>query len=131
VKTLLLALGLIAAQTAAALTPAELLTSLQGEASKHAGQAFTASVARGEGFFRKAGREWSCSSCHTDDPRKPGSHKVTGKAIKPMAPATNAERFTDRAKVDKWFRRNCKDVFARECTSAEQADVLAYLISLR
>ena len=37
---------------------------------------------------------------------------------------------TDSARVDKWFRRNCKDVLARECSAAEKADVLAYLIGL-
>jgi len=33
--------------------------------------------------------------------------------------------------VDKWFRRNCKDVLSRECSAAEKADVMAYLISLK
>ena len=51
--------------------------------------------------------------------------------IEPLAPAFNAERFTDQAKVDKWLRRNCKDVFSRECTAPEKADVLAYLLSLK
>ncbi|MFP5443986.1 MAG: DUF1924 domain-containing protein, partial [Betaproteobacteria bacterium] len=35
--------------------------------------------------------------------------------------------FTDTAKVDKWFRRNCNDVLSRECTAMEKADVLAYV----
>jgi hypothetical protein len=35
------------------------------------------------------------------------------------------------AKVDKWFKRNCKDVLSRECTAIEKADVLAYLIGLK
>jgi hypothetical protein len=48
-----------------------------------------------------------------------------------MAPAFNPQRFTDAAKVDKWFRRNCKDVLARECSAAEKADVLAWLLSLK
>ena len=38
---------------------------------------------------------------------------------------------SDSAKVEKWFRRNCKDVLARECTAAEKADVLAWLMTLR
>ena len=67
-------------------------------------------------------------------PRTPptgqGKHASTGKAIAPMAPAANPKAFTDAAKVDKWFRRNCNDVLERECTPAEKADVLAYLISL-
>ena len=64
------------------------------------------------------------------DPRLAGRHAVTGKAIKPMAPAVNPARFTDPKKVEKWFRRNCRDVLERECTSGEQADVVAYLRSL-
>ena len=48
-----------------------------------------------------------------------------------LAPAFNPERFTDPAKSEKWFRRNCNDVLARECTAAEKADVLAWLISLK
>ena len=48
-----------------------------------------------------------------------------------MAPAFNAERFTDAAKVEKWFRRNCNDVVGRECTAAEKADVLAWLSTLK
>jgi Domain of unknown function (DUF1924) len=43
----------------------------------------------------------------------------------------NPKAFTDSAKVDKWFRRNCKDVLARECSAGEKADVLAYLNSLK
>lgn len=35
------------------------------------------------------------------------------------------------AKADKWFRRNCKDVLSRECTAAEKADVLAWLVQLK
>jgi hypothetical protein len=61
----------------------------------------------------------------------PGLHVVTSKPIAPMAPAFNAERFTDAVKSEKWFRRNCKDVLKRECTDAEKADVLAYLLSLK
>ena len=39
--------------------------------------------------------------------------------------------FSDPAKVEKWFRRNCNDVAGRECTAGEKADVLAWLISLK
>jgi hypothetical protein len=87
---------------------------------------------RGRVFFgsRHAG-DWSCTSCHGSPPTAPGKHASTGKAIDPMAPAVNPKVFTDTAKVDKWFRRNCNDVLKRECSAGEKADVLAYLISLR
>jgi len=57
----------------------------------------------------------------------PGQHAITGKAIKPMAVAANPERFTDPAKVEKWFGRNCKEVIGRACTANEKADFIAYL----
>jgi uncharacterized membrane protein len=85
---------------------------------------------RGRAFFTtKHGGEWSCSSCHNAPPTTEGKHASTSKPIAPMAPAFNAKAFTDEAKVDKWFRRNCKDVVSRECSAAEKADVLAYLIA--
>lgn len=90
------------------------------------------SATRGQQFFQsKHGNDWSCSSCHTLDPTRSGEHAVTGRAILPMAPAANPQRFTDAAKVEKWFRRNCRDVLGRECTAQEKGDVLAWLGSLR
>jgi Domain of unknown function (DUF1924) len=92
----------------------------------------TPSVADGQSFFTsKHGGDWSCSSCHGAPPTGQGKHVVTNKAIAPLAPAFNAERFTDTAKSDKWFRRNCKDVLTRECTDAEKANILAFLLSLK
>lgn len=88
------------------------------------------SAERGRQLFNTRGTDWSCATCHTANPREGGRHTVTGKAIAPMAPAVNARRLTDPAKVAKWFKRNCKDVFARECTAQEQGDVVAYLRSL-
>lgn len=86
---------------------------------------------RGRVFFTsRQGGDWSCASCHGNPPTQPGKHASTGKPIDPMAPAANPKAFTDTAKVDKWFRRNCKDVLQRECSAAEKADVLAYLIGL-
>lgn len=114
-----------AAATAHAATPAQLL-------SGYAAQAGAApSPARGQQFFTTThGREWSCASCHGQVPTGPGRHAGTGKPIAALAPAASG-RFTDPAKVEKWFRRNCNDVAARECTPAEKADVLAWLITLK
>ncbi len=89
-------------------------------------------VERGRVFFTSPhGGEWSCSSCHGQPPTRPGQHASTGKAIDTMAPAVNPGAFTDTAKVDKWFRRNCRDVLQRECSAGEKADVLAFLTSLK
>lgn len=90
------------------------------------------SAEQGRVFFNsKHGGQWSCASCHGTPPTGEGKHASTGKAIKPLAPAFNPQTFTDSARVDKWFRRNCKDVLSRECSAAEKADVMAHLISLK
>ncbi|MFO1217190.1 MAG: DUF1924 domain-containing protein [Burkholderiaceae bacterium] len=91
-----------------------------------------AAAERGQAFFNAThGRQWSCASCHGSAPVGTGKHASTGKPIGALAPAANAERFTDPAKVEKWFRRNCNDVLGRECAPAEKADVLAWLMSLK
>ena len=72
----------------------------------------------------------SCTTCHSTDPRASG-RAPSGKTIDAMAVSATPSRYTDAAKVEKWFRRNCMDVLARECTAGEKADVLAYLSSLK
>ena len=131
-KRLFLMLGLIlAALPVFAETPEAVLAALKSEASAMPGfQDFSA--ARGEAFFKeKHGGEWSCASCHTENPASEGKHAKTGKIIKPLAPSANAERFTDMAKVAKWFKRNCNDVLERVCTPQEKGDVLAYLLTVK
>ncbi len=87
---------------------------------------------KGQVFFNnRQGGEWSCASCHGTPPTTQGKHANTGKVIAPLAPAFNPKAFTDTAKVDKWFKRNCNDVLSRECSASEKADVLAYLNSLK
>jgi hypothetical protein len=118
--------AVLAAGAAQAATPAELLAGYVAAAGA------AASAERGRGFFNAThGREWSCASCHGAVPVQGGRHASTGKAIAPLAPAANGERFADPAKAEKWFRRNCNDVVGRECTPLEKADVLAWLVTLR
>ncbi len=89
-------------------------------------------AAQGQVFFgSRHGGDWSCAACHGTPPTAQGKHASTGKTIAPLAPAFNPKAFSEAAKVDKWLRRNCKDVLSRECTAAEKADVLAYLASLK
>ena len=121
-----IALLLCASFQTLAATPAEMLAGYAAQAGQ------PANALRGETFFKAShGQEWQCTSCHGKSPMTGGRHASTDKAIEPLAPAATAKRFTDSAKTEKWFRRNCKDVLARECTPAEKADVLAWLISLR
>lgn len=132
-RTRLLALvGLTAAMLLAGAARAGDTTPAQqlGRFSAQAGAPGNAD--QGKAFFdTQHGGEWSCSSCHGKPPVKTGQHASTGKEIAPLAPAFNANAFTDSARVDKWFRRNCKDVLRRECSAAEKSDVLAWLISLK
>ena len=118
---------------ALAAAPAMAATSPSEQMAAYAAQGGGAAQAvRGQAFFTtKHGKDWSCSTCHTATPTVDGKHASTGKVIAPMAPAFNAERFTDAAKTEKWFRRNCNDVVGRECTAAEKADVIAFLLSLK
>jgi hypothetical protein len=81
-------------------------------------------------FTQTHGKDWSCASCHGNPPISVGKHASTNKVIPALAPSSNADAFTETAKIEKWFRRNCNDVLARECTPQEKANVLAYLISL-
>lgn len=114
-----------------AATPAELLAGYRTAA----GAGFTPSAQRGAAFyaepFNVSAKMPGCTSCHTDKPAQAGRHVVTDKAIKPLAPTANAERFTDGAKAEKWFGRNCKEVVGRACTAAEKADFLAYMMEGR
>lgn len=127
-KFLLLGLVLALPAAAQADTPAAIAAQLRQAAGGEA------SAARGEQLFRAksgAGEAAACTACHTDDARATGSHLRTRKAIEPLAPVANPARFTDMAKVEKWFKRNCQDVLARACTATEKADFAAYMISLR
>ncbi|MFN3594763.1 MAG: DUF1924 domain-containing protein [Thiobacillaceae bacterium] len=114
-----------------AATPQEILKFYLDEAAR-AQPGFTASTQRGARFYRHPFNHNAvmpaCKTCHTDNPTRPGQHVVTGKDIKPLSPRTNADRFTDPAKVAKWFRRNCTEVLGRECSAAEKADLISYLM---
>lgn len=91
------------------------------------------SSAIGESLWRKivihqqSGQERSCTTCHTDDLKQAGKHAKTGKPIDPMAPSVNPQRLTDPQKIAKWFKRNCKWTFNRECTEPEKEAFLSYI----
>ena len=121
----LMALAFVASP-AHAVAPSELLQGYTAQAGA------PPQAARGQKLFTQThGREWSCASCHGALPTQAGRHASTGKTIATLAPGFNAERFADAAKTEKWFRRNCNDVMGRECSAAEKADVLAWLLSLK
>jgi mono/diheme cytochrome c family protein len=126
-RTVATAMALGASLPAGAATPAELLDAYTAQAGR------PASPERGQRFFnQKFGRDFeNCAECHGAVPIGPGKDLASNKALKPMAPATNPARFTDKARVEYMFRINCKDVVGRDCTAAEKADLIAWLISLK
>jgi hypothetical protein len=127
-------LAVLLATTAQAATPADLLATYRAEAAKQTAGFQPAAQRGGEFFARRFGvsaQMPACTSCHTDNPAQAGRHAVTDKPIKPLASNANAERFTDAAKVEKWFRRNCTEVVGRECSAAEKADFIAYMMGGR
>ena len=116
------------AGAAQAATPADLLAGY----TKAAGA--PASTERGQKLFTRTfdtPMGFSCSSCHGAVPTQRGKDQVTDKMITPLAPATNAARFTHPAKVEHAFRVNCPDVVGRDCTAGEKADVLSWLMTLK
>ncbi len=126
-----IAAGLIS-MSASAQTPGEILSAIRTEAKNSNSFFEEFSADRGASFFRqKTAKESSCATCHTENPAMPGKHAKTGKIIEALAPAANKERFTDPAKVNKWFRRNCNDVLERACTPQEKGDVLTYLLTVK
>jgi len=69
----------------------------------------------------------ACTSCHGKDPRGTGK-TPTGKTIDAMAASVTPARYTDPAKVEKWFKRNCTEVLGRDCTPQEKGDWLTFML---
>ncbi len=96
---------------------------------------FTPSAEDGKVFFNRQiglqGHKVSCASCHTSNPADNGKHVVTGKLIRPLAPAVNAKRFTDLEKVEDKFVEHCNDITGSDCTAQEKANFITYLITVK
>lgn len=112
-------------------TPASLMAGYVAQAARET-PGFTPSANRGHNFFTK---EWgvsrkmpNCTVCHGKNLNVDGKHVITDKRIAPFSPVANPERFTSYAKVEKWFKRNCKEVIGRECTATEKADFIQFII---
>ncbi len=69
----------------------------------------------------------ACTSCHGKDTRGAG-RSPTGKTIDAMAVSATPARYTDPAKVEKWFKRNCTEVLGRVCTDQEKGDWLSFML---
>lgn len=118
----------------AAAGPVEDLLATYATAAKAADPGFSAfSASQGESFFmaqHQGGKPDtpSCTSCHTQNVKKPGQTRA-GKAIEPMALSANPGRFSDAAKAEKWFGRNCNTVLGRDCTAVEKGNIITWLAS--
>jgi cytochrome c553 len=123
-----LAFGLLAAPVAFA-TPASdtLLAKYKSEGAGKADPAKAKSDWTREEVVD--GEKMSCATCHGNDFGKSGKHHRTGKVIEPMSMQVNAERYSEVKKIEKWFKRNCKDAWGRECTAQEKADFLTFLLA--
>lgn len=127
-----LAAGLLAGPLAAIAGPRDDLLAGYSSAAKKVDPGFTGfSASRGDSFHRRAfagGKTETpaCASCHSNDPRAAG-RTPAGKRIEPMAVSISADRYTDQAKVEKWFRRNCQEVLGRECSAQEKGDWLSFM----
>ncbi len=85
--------------------------------------------AKGQQLWYSTVNRRGCTSCHGNDPGNPGKHNKTGKLIQPMAFSVNSDRYQDGKKIEKWFFRNCKWTFGRQCSPQEKADILTWLSS--
>lgn len=96
-------------------------------------KAFTAEAGRKFYLVRRTWQsgDFTCSGCHTEDPRKEGRHIATKAPIKPLAPSANPERFTDIQKVEANFTAHCMDLHERDCRAHEKGNLIAYLMSVK
>jgi len=128
-KRVVLIASLCAVAPVFAEAPQQVLAALIAEAGGKASPMQGEKLFRGKFTGGKSAE--SCTACHGDDPKVPGQHIKTHKAIDPVAPAAQRDRFSDPAKVEKWFKRNCPEVLGRVCTPQEKADFAAYMISVK
>jgi len=123
-KTGILSAGLLMVVSMTA--NADVVDNMQASYRDSAAKEFSA--AKGQMLWQQAGKDQrSCAACHGTDLRQPGEHATTHKVIRPMAPSVNNERLKEAAKIEKWFLRNCKWTWGRECSAQEKGDLLQYL----
>lgn len=93
------------------------------------------SAAKGREFYlaRRTwqSRDYTCSGCHSEDPKAPGKHIETKKPIEPLAPVANPDRFINYEKIEANFRAHCMDLHERDCTAFEKGNFIAYLQSVK
>lgn len=132
-------LGLTSLTASAAqtnVTNAEALTKKYIGIAQTVNPEFVSSVTEGKMFFNRKikmpnGKEMACASCHTTNPANTGKHALTGKSIEPLSPAVNKKRFSDLDKVEEKFTEHCNEIIGTDCTAAEKANYIIYLLTER
>ncbi len=129
-------LGFATLSAQANITNAEALTKKYVGIAQTVNPDFVSSVTEGKMFFNrkfklKNGKEAACASCHTTNPANPGKNIITGKAIAPLSPAVNNKRFKDLDKVEEKFTEHCNEILGTDCTAAEKANYIIYLLTER
>jgi len=132
----LLGLATLSAQAASPITNAEALTKKYVGIAQTVNPEFVSSVTEGKMFFNRKiktanGKEMACASCHTTNPANAGKNILTGKAIAPLSPAVNKKRFKDIDKVEEKFTEHCNEIIGADCTAAEKANYIIYLLTER
>ncbi|MDO9364885.1 MAG: DUF1924 domain-containing protein [Methylotenera sp.] len=130
----LLGLATLSAQAASPITNAEALTKKYVGIAQTVNPEFVSSVTEGKMFFNRKiktanGKEMACASCHTTNPANTGKNIITGKAIAPLSPAVNKKRFKDIDKVEEKFTEHCNEIIGADCTAAEKANYIIYLLT--
>lgn len=73
-----------------------------------------------------------CRQCHViNDSERPHPKDAKLRKILPLAPSANSKRLTNIEHVEEFLKPNCKMVIGRECSTQEQSDIIAWLISVK
>jgi len=137
-KTLILVASLLISPMVA---QANLIPEMMEKYKAEGGSNFSAEAGKKmwtQEFVAKDGSKRSCATCHGANLTKAGKHQKTGKVIAPMAPSVpfvamdekDKPRYSSAKKIKKWFKRNCKWTYGRECTAQEKGDFLMYFKDL-
>ncbi len=118
------------------ITNAEALTKKYVAIAQTVNPEFVSSVTEGKIFFNRKfklnnGKEAACASCHTQNPADQGKNIITGKVIAPLSPAVNNKRFKSLDKVEEKFTEHCNEILGTDCTAAEKANYIVYLLTER
>lgn len=128
------AFGIAALSAHADVTNAAKLEKKYVQIAQSVNAEFTPSASEGKIFFNRKfklsnGKEAACASCHTSNPADTGTHIITSKPIRPLSPAVNTKRFTDLEKVEDKFTEHCNDILGADCSAAEKANFIVYLMT--